>query len=174
MTSDPRRHLGDDAHVVGDQDHRDAGPPLEVAQQGEDLRLHRDVERGGRLVGDQQLRPAGERHGDHHPLALPAGELVRILAEPAGGLGDARPRSRSSIARARGRAARVVGADRLDDLAADAHDRVERGHRLLEDHRDLAAAAAAHLALGQREEVGAAEAAPGRRRRAPSAGAAGP
>ena len=85
----PRRHLGDDAHVVGDQDHRDAGPPLEVAQEGEDLRLNRDVEGGGRFVGDQQLRPAGERHGDHHPLPLPAGKLVRILAEPAGGLRDA-------------------------------------------------------------------------------------
>ena len=29
--------------------------------------------------------------------------------------------------------------DRLDDLAADGVDRVERGHRLLEDHRDLVA-----------------------------------
>ena len=47
----------------------------------EDLRLDRDVERGRRLVGDQQLRLAGQRHGDHHALAHAAGEAVRIFVE---------------------------------------------------------------------------------------------
>ena len=67
----------------------------------EDLRLHGDVERGRRLVGDEQLRIAGERHGDHHALALAAGELVRIAVErPAAGSGCRRG-SRSSTARPR-------------------------------------------------------------------------
>ena len=35
--------------------------------------------------------------------------------------------------------------DRLDDLVADRMHRAERGHRLLEDHGDLAAADAANL-----------------------------
>ena len=48
--------LGDDAEVVGDDDDRGAELLLQVADQVEDLRLHGDVERGGRLVGDQQLR----------------------------------------------------------------------------------------------------------------------
>ena len=48
----------------------------------EDLRLHGDVERGGRLVGDQQVGLVGERHRDHHALALAAGELMRIAREP--------------------------------------------------------------------------------------------
>ena len=51
---------------------------LQVAHEVEDLRLDGDVERGGRLVGDEQLRVAGERHRDHHPLAHAAGQLVRI------------------------------------------------------------------------------------------------
>ena len=51
---------------------------LKLADQLEDLRLDGDVERGGRFVGDQQLRAAGERHRDHHALAQAAGELVRI------------------------------------------------------------------------------------------------
>ena len=42
---------------------------------------------------------------------------------------------------------------RLDDLPADGQQRVERRHRLLEDHRDLAAAEASHRFLGQREVV---------------------
>src|SRR3546814_17068634 len=45
------------------------------------LRLNGDIERGGRLVRQQQLRPAGQRHGDHHPLAHAAGELVRVVVQ---------------------------------------------------------------------------------------------
>ena len=42
-----------------DEQHRHAVLVLQRAQQLEDLRLHGDVERRGRLVGDQQLgRPA--------------------------------------------------------------------------------------------------------------------
>ena len=74
-------HLGDDAEVVRDEDDGGAGLGLELAHEIEDLRLHGDVERGGRLVGDQQLGIAGERHGDHDALAHAAGQLVRILLE---------------------------------------------------------------------------------------------
>ena len=45
--------VGDDAEVVGDQDHRQAPLAVELLEQAQDLRLDRDVERGGRLVGDQ-------------------------------------------------------------------------------------------------------------------------
>ena len=62
-------------------------------EQFEDLRLHRDVERGRRLVGDEEVGTIGERHRDHHPLALAAGKLMRIGAEARGGIGECRPRS---------------------------------------------------------------------------------
>ena len=52
---------------------------LQEPDQRQDLRLDRHVERGGRLVGDQQPRLAGKRHGDHHALAHAARQLVRIL-----------------------------------------------------------------------------------------------
>ncbi len=54
----------------------------ERPQQIEDLRLDRHVERGRRLVGDQELRLAGERHRDHRALAHATGELVRVVPEP--------------------------------------------------------------------------------------------
>ena len=79
----------DNVEVVGDEQHRHAELGLQVLEQLEDLRLHGDVERGRRLVGDQEVGAIGERHGDHHPLALAAGELVRIGAEPLRGVGDA-------------------------------------------------------------------------------------
>jgi hypothetical protein len=48
--------------------------------------------------------------------------------------------------------------ERLGDLVPDPHDRVERGHRLLEDHADVAPAHLAHGGVTQAEEVGAVEA----------------
>ncbi len=42
--------------IVADEDHGDAVLLLKVAQQVDDLRLDRDVERRNRLVADQKLR----------------------------------------------------------------------------------------------------------------------
>ncbi|MNL77344.1 hypothetical protein D3C87_2034970 [compost metagenome] len=52
---------------------------LQFAHQVEDLRLHRDVERRGRLVADEELRLAGKSAGNRDALALAAGKLVRKL-----------------------------------------------------------------------------------------------
>ena len=87
--ADALRHPPHDAEIVGDEQDRHAGLALQLAQELQDLRLHGHVERGRRLVGDEQVGLVGERHGDHDALALAAGELVRIGAEPALGLADA-------------------------------------------------------------------------------------
>ena len=133
--------LAHDAEVVGDEQHRHAVLRLQPGEQFEDLRLHGHVERRRRLVGDQQLRLVGQRHGDHHALALAAGELVRIGAEPLFRLAHAdfleqlqRSQPRLPLAHA------LVQAENLADLLLDRVQRVERGHRLLEDHGDLVAA----------------------------------
>ena len=73
--------LGDDAHVMGDEHHRHAVAGLQLLDQLEDLGLGGDVERRGRLVGDQQLGLAGQRHGRHGALAHAAGELEGIAVE---------------------------------------------------------------------------------------------
>ena len=51
---------------------------LQVEHEVEDLRLDRHVERGHRLVGDDQRRPQHQRPGQAEALPLPAGELVRV------------------------------------------------------------------------------------------------
>ena len=53
---------------------------------------------------------------------------------------------------------RTVETDRLRDLIADREDRVERRHRLLEDHRDAGATHRAHLGLRDGEKIAAVEA----------------
>ena len=73
-----RSHIGHDREVVRDQDQGQSELPLEAAQQVQDLGLDRDVEHGYRLVREDQVRLQCERSRDADPLALAAGELVRV------------------------------------------------------------------------------------------------
>ena len=73
--------LGDDAEVVRDQDHGRVEVVVQAVDQLEDLRLDRHVERRRRLVGDQDVRVARERHRDHRALAHAARELVRVVVD---------------------------------------------------------------------------------------------
>ena len=110
-------------------------------KQREDRRLGGDVERGRRLVGDQQLRAQRDRHGDADALALAAGELVRVAGQREARRGQPDALERRGGDRPRlGPAGGAVDADGLGHLVADRLQRVERGHRLLEDHADVAAA----------------------------------
>ena len=86
---DALRGLRDDAEIVRDQDQPGAELLLQIDDQLQDLRLDRDVERGGRLVRDQQRRPARQRHRDHRALPHAAGKLMRIFLRPPLRLGDA-------------------------------------------------------------------------------------
>ncbi len=120
-------------------------------QQRQHLRLDRHVERGGRLVRDQQARIAGQRHRDHHALAHAAGELVRIGVDARRRIRNAdEPQHLQDLLAPLGPAHRPVQHDRLGDLVADGHHRVQRAHRLLEDHRDVAAADVGHVVARQR------------------------
>ena len=51
------------------REHSHASVVAQAAQQVKDLRLDGHVQGRGGLVGDQQLRVAGQRHGDHDALA---------------------------------------------------------------------------------------------------------
>ena len=150
-------HLRHHRHVVGDEHHRRPGLALQPVDERQDLGLDRHVERGRGLVGDQHLRLAGERHRDHHALAHAPRQLVRILRHAPLGLGDAdlaqkleRPRLGLGPFHA------LVDAQAFGQLPPHREHRVERGHRLLEDHADLVAADRAHdlgAGLGHVDDV---------------------
>jgi len=155
---DPVADLGDDAEVVRDQEDRETESISQRRKQTNDLDLDRDVERGRRLVGDQQLGRARESERDHRALRHPARQLVRIGAVDA--LRRRQTDRAEQIERTRlrltARAALVCPIDLLEHRA-DARDRIEEASRVLEDHRDLRAADRTHLALGEREQVAALE-----------------
>jgi hypothetical protein len=131
---------------------------LQLVEEGEDLRLHGDVERRRRLVADEELGLARQRHRDHRALALAARELVREAVDATLRFGDAGSPQQLDRPLASGVLVQPeMRLEHLADLVADREQRVQRRHRLLEDHRDLGAADAAHLALRRLAQVLAGE-----------------
>ena len=106
-----------------------------------------------------RLGSAGKGHGDHHPLPHAAGEFMRPGVHPPcrRGHADAAPDRRMVSARTCLRGEVVMAADRLVDLIADPHRRVERGHRILEHHGDARAADLSDSAVAELRQVGALE-----------------
>ena len=123
--------------VVRDEQAREAHVALQVAQQIEDRGLHRDVERGHGLVGDQHARLDDQRAREADALSLAAGELVRIAVAQLGA--EAHIVEHPLDARVELPASRqAVQPQRLADDVAAAHPRVERRVRVLEHHVQLA------------------------------------
>jgi len=147
--------LRDDAEIVRDEKERKLEFAAKILQQRENLLLHGDVECGGRLVGDEHAGAGGESHGDQDALAETAGKLVGILASAEGriGHGGASERIQNAAAEIGGGDVRLVDADGFLDLRADAKDGIERGHRLLKNHRDAAPAKSAKLRRGGGEKI---------------------
>src|SRR5262249_7433390 len=124
------------------------------ADQLEDWRLDRHVERRGRLIRDQEFGRAGERHGNHDALTLAAGELVGIIPDAFLRIGDLDQAQHLDRAIARLAAAcPLMETHDFRNLVPNGHDRVQRGPRLLKDHRDHVAADAAHLLLREARQI---------------------
>ena len=111
--------------------------PLQLPQQVEHLGLHRHVERGGRLVGDEQVGVCRDGAGDQHPLRHAAGDLVRVGREIRSGSGCRPFKQRERPFLASSCDSQVL-AHRLGELGADRERRVEVRHRLLRDVADPA------------------------------------
>ena len=134
--------VGDEAHdvqVVADEDVGQAELGLEVEEQVQDLRLHRLVQRRNRLVEEHQPRLQGERAGDVDPLALPAGDLVRIAPGEALRLqADPGEQTRARAPRPPGRARRCTFGPKAMTVST-VMPRVEGRVAVLEHHLDLPA-----------------------------------
>ncbi len=67
---DTARHLPHHREIVGDEQHGQPMLPLQICEEGENLRLDRDVQRGRGLVGNQKSRPVDECHRNEDALPL--------------------------------------------------------------------------------------------------------
>ena len=125
--------------IVGDQDCRHPGGGGELGKQIHHHRLGRDVETGGRLVGDQQGRRAGERQGDCHTLAHPARQLEGVGGSAARRIWDADLGQHLDGPRRRLRPGDAAMPNQhVFELFADRPDRVQRAARVLRDQREFA------------------------------------
>ena len=128
----------DDGKVVGDEQIGQPLLALQIHHQVDDLRLDRHVERGDRLVGDDQLGIERQRAGDRDALPLTAREFVRKgvhLAAPQADLIEQAGDEPLLFLATRD----VVHLQRLADDVAGRHARIERGKRVLKDDLHLAA-----------------------------------
>src|SRR3954447_5933165 len=152
----PVAGLGHDPEVVRDQEQRRAEALAQVGEDAQDLRLDDHVERGRRLVRDEQLRAQHKGEGDHDPLPHAAGELVRVLTEAR--RRDSHPSERLKRAAADLAVAhlRFVLLQRLLEVVLDPHQRIETRHRLLEDEAEVGPTKLAELLRGHADEVPAA------------------
>ena len=146
----------DDGQVVRDEHVGQVLVLLEVEQQVDDLGLNRHVQRGNSLVADDELRVRGERTGDADALPLSAGELVREAVQEvrreAAFVHDVQDELLHTGVLFLDH---VVRLHALADDLADAHARVQRGIRILENELHIAAQAA-HLVIAQARKVDAA------------------
>jgi len=136
-----------DAEVVSHQDQRRPGFINDTLHQFQQLGLNRHVQRRRRLVRNEYPGVAGEPHRNHHPLSHASAELVRIVAESTLRIlaRDSHPGEQAD-----GSVSRLFLTQTPDAASAfqstepDRQRRIEGGHRLLEDHRDLSATDRAH------------------------------
>ena len=138
-----------------DEQVRQAELLLQIAQQIDDLRLNRDVQRRDRLVTEDEVGVQRERARNADTLALAAGELMRITAlvicRQAAGLHNA-----GDIVVKFPSRHNAVLAHRLADDLTDRKTRRQAGIRVLEDDLNLGAHLA-QLILGQGKDVLAVE-----------------
>ena len=126
---------------MGDKQHAHIQLPLQFTQQRQNLRLHRHIQCSGRLIGNQQLRLGQQRHGDHHPLAFPAGKLVGEIVEPGSRLTDTDPiKHAENLTTCRRTTQPAMQRQHFIQLLLHGVQRIQRYHRLLKNHCDLVAA----------------------------------
>src|SRR5690348_253075 len=119
---------------MGDEDDREVELLTQPGYFQQDFTLHHDIERGRRLIHDNEFWRERQGDGNDGALAHPAAQLMRIASDairrypdqPQQFTGAFAPLLRSHL-----------WAMRLQDiinLAAEPQDRVERVHRALEDN----------------------------------------
>ena len=129
------RHLRHHPKVVRDQKHGTTQLALQGFDESEYLGLNRHIERRRRLVCNQQLRFAHQRHRDDDPLPHPAREFMRVLVITNGRQrhSDLSEHFNRQLPRFFERSF-LMQQNRFGDLTAHRVHRGQSRHRLLENH----------------------------------------
>lgn len=118
---------------MGDQEQGEVGGIAQLYEQLENLGLDDDIEGGGWLVSQQDLRPAGQCHGQAGTLAHTPGELVRVAPSCCPRETNHVEQLVHSVFRTLARS-ETVKHHGLSDLASDGPGGVQGVHCSLKDH----------------------------------------
>ena len=124
----------------------------EVLHQLQHLRLNGYIQCGGRFVGNQQLGTAGQRDSNNYTLLHTAGELMRIVVGSCLGNTNKLQHILSLFQRLL-RSKVLVQLQTFGNLLAYGHNRVQRSHRVLENHCHVVTAHFLQLTLAHFEYV---------------------
>ena len=141
--------FSDHAQVMGDKEYRHSAFLLQVLYQLDDLRLNGGVQGRGRLVSNEQMGIAAQRHGNHHALAHAAGHLVRVVFHAGLRLRNTDlPQHFDACLPCLLAAQGLVQTNGFHQLIAAGIDRIEAGHGFLKNHGGLLAAKPAEFFWG--------------------------
>ena len=129
----PIRDMLHHAQIMRDEQQGQPQLRLQILQQIDDLRLHRDVERRHRLVAHHQPWPQYQRPRDPHPLALAAGKLMRKPLRRPHRQPD-QPQHLRHLPPRRRVGLRAMDQQRLHDDVFHRHARIERAVGVLENN----------------------------------------
>ena len=122
--------------VMGHKNRRHAKPAPDLPEQSQNLRLDRHVQRRSRFIRKQNRRIPGKRDRHHAPLPHSARKMMRVEFHPL-----LRPvylhqlhQLQHPVMKCFPRDLRVVHLDSLCDLLPNGHGRIQRCHRILENH----------------------------------------
>ena len=134
--------IGEELHhrqVMGDKEIGQVELRLQILQQVQDLGLDGHVQRGHRLVADDELGLQGQRPGDAHPLAAAAVQLVGIGVEQPGGEAHHVHQPGNLLIQLRTALGLCVNPQRFPDDLPNGHPGVQGGERVLEDDLQILA-----------------------------------
>ena len=137
-----RNALGNVPHneqIVRDEQIRHAELFLQLFKHVDDLRLNGHVQRGDRLVADDELRVHGKRSCNADSLALTAGKFMRVARGMLGVEAHGCHEVQDFFAALFPVGVELMHIQRLPDNIFDRHARVQRRIRVLEDHLHLLA-----------------------------------
>ena len=122
-----------------DEQHRRARLVHQRREQVHDLPLRDRIQRGGRLVGDDQPRRSDKRRGDADTLPLAARQFMRVFHQHVLAEADL-GKHRCDAFRPFGERQIVMQVQRKTDLLRHGHHRIQRGGRILEHHAHVPSA----------------------------------
>ena len=129
-------------------------PLPQLGNQLQDGGFDGHIQAGGGLVHHQQPGIAHQRHGDHHALLLPAGELVRVTRHHRFRIGELDlPQHGDGLFAGSLHRGFPVHHGHLHQLLADGQHRIEAAHGVLIDHGDFPAAQGTQGLAGQCGQV---------------------